>query len=147
MALTSTTEATTTTARLDRSPEPAAFDTVKKCVALFGAVGAVVLATVAVMAATGHPATSFMWIRAAVLLAASPLLHRLADRASQGSASAFERLRTVATVLPVAVVGVDLIPGLCPAWYTVLQGLSALALAAVAVLTRRPALRTALPTR
>jgi hypothetical protein len=38
---------------------------------------------------------------------------------------------------------VDLVPGLRPAWYAVLQGLSALSPAAVAVLVRGAALRTA----
>ncbi|MET8543804.1 hypothetical protein ABZW03_24605 [Kitasatospora sp. NPDC004799] len=122
------------------------FTTVKKCIVLFGAIGAVVLATVAVMAATGHGTTPFLWIRGAILLAITPFLHRLATRAAtEGSYRAFDRLRTLATVMPIAVIAVDLIPGLCPPWYAVLQGLSALALVAVAVLTRTPTLRAAFP--
>ncbi|WP_327090215.1 hypothetical protein OIE66_06225 [Nonomuraea sp. NBC_01738] len=112
------------------------FATVKKCIALYGAVNAIVLGVVAVMAFTGHEATSFMWVRGAILLAVTPLIHRLAVRASEGSAKALDRLRTLSAVLPIAIIGVDLIPGLCPAWYAVLQGLSALALAGVAFLTR-----------
>ncbi|WP_316522086.1 hypothetical protein [Kitasatospora brasiliensis] len=116
------------------------FTAVKKCVVLFGAVSAVVLGTVAVMAVTGHEATPFMGIRGAVLLAVAPFLHRLATRAADGSHQAFDRLRTLSTVMPIAIIGVDLVPGLCPAWYAVLQGLSALALVAIAVLTRTGAL-------
>ncbi|WP_030233354.1 hypothetical protein [Streptomyces sp. NRRL S-350] len=115
------------------------FTTVRKCIVLFGAVSAIVLGTVAVMASTGHEATSFMWFRGAVLLAVTPLLHRLATRAAEGSYRDFDRLRTSSTVMPVALIGVDLVPGLCPPWYAVLQGLSALALLAVAVLTRTTA--------
>jgi hypothetical protein len=122
-----------------------AFGTVRKYLTLFGAVGAIVLATVAVTAATGHRTTPFLWVRGTLLLAAAPLLHRYAARAAEGSPRAFDRLRALTTTLPVAVVAVDLVPGLCPAWYAVLQGLSALSLAAVAVLTRGAALRAAFP--
>ncbi|KJS56602.1 hypothetical protein VM98_05875 [Streptomyces rubellomurinus subsp. indigoferus] len=104
--------------------------TVKKCTVLFGAISAIVLGTVAVLAALGHGTTPFMWIRAALFLAAAPYIHRLEGRST-------DRLRAVATVLPIAIIGVDLVPGLCPAWYAVLQGLSALPLAAVAVIVRR----------
>lgn len=133
----------TTTTQAARTDE--AFDTARTYVTLFGAVGAIVLATVAVMAATGHHTTAFLWIRGAVLLAATPLLLRYTTRAAEGSPRAFDRLRTLATTMPVAIVAVDLVPGLCPAWYAVLQGLSALSLAAVAVLTRGAALREAFP--
>ncbi|MFF4344326.1 hypothetical protein ACFY00_30920 [Kitasatospora sp. NPDC001540] len=139
--------ATTTTAATtdaDRRTEEA-LDTVRTCLTLFGAVGAIVLATVAVMAATGHPTSAFMWVRGAVLFLATFLLHRYLGRVRAGDAGAFDRLRTLSTVAPVAVVGVDLVPGLCPAWYAVLQGLSALALVGVAVLTRGAALRAAFP--
>ncbi|MEU9043176.1 MULTISPECIES: hypothetical protein [unclassified Kitasatospora] len=113
------------------------FTTVKTCITLFGVVSAIVLGTVAVMAFTGHETTPFMWIRGAVLLGAAPLIHRLVSRAAAGSAKAFDRVRTLVTITPIAIVGVDLIPGLCPAWYAVLQGLSALALVSAAVLAAR----------
>ncbi|MFE4396226.1 MULTISPECIES: hypothetical protein [Streptomycetaceae] len=121
------------------------FTTVKKCITLFGLAGAIVLGTVAVMASIGHPTTPFMWIRGVIFLAVAPYLHRLATRAADGSAKAFDRVRTLSTVMPIAIIAVDLIPGLCPPWYAVLQGLSALALLAVAILTRTPALRAAFP--
>lgn len=123
-----------------------AFDRMRKCITLFGAVSAVVLGTVAVVAFTGHGTTSFLWVRGAVLLALAPLLHRFTVRAQGGSYKAFERVRTLSAVMPVAIIGVDLIPGLCPPWYGVLQGLSAPALIGVAVLTRGSALRAAFPT-
>ncbi|MER7755797.1 hypothetical protein [Kitasatospora sp. NPDC097643] len=121
------------------------FDTAKKCITLFGAISAIVLGVVAVMAFTGHEATPFMWIRGAILLAITPLIHRLAVQASAGSYKAFDRLRTLATVMPIAIIAVDLIPGLCPAWYAVIQGLSALALLGVAFLTRSSTLNAAFP--
>jgi hypothetical protein len=136
---------TTATGHLNDSRDRDAFDMVKKCVTLFGAVGVIVLGTVAVMAFTGHAATSFMWVRAAVLLACAPLIHRMGVQASQGSAKAFDRVRTLSTITPIAIIGVDLIPGLCPPWYAVLQGLSALALVAVAVITRGAVLSAAFP--
>ncbi|MBP0452153.1 hypothetical protein J5Y04_21795 [Kitasatospora sp. RG8] len=138
--------ATTAPAHLGDPRTQEAFGTVRKCITLFGAVSAIVLGVVAVMACTGHEVTAFLWIRGAVLLAIAPLVHRMAVRASEGSFKAFDRVRTLSTVMPIAIVGVDLIPGLCPAWYAVLQGLSALAMAGVAVLTRGPVLCAAFPT-
>ncbi|MFI9593905.1 hypothetical protein [Nonomuraea sp. NPDC052265] len=143
--MTSTSDITATTTGLGDARAQEAFATVKKCVTLFGAVGAVVLGVVAVMAFTGQEASAFMWIRGAILLAVAPLLHRMTVRASQGSYKAFDRVRTLSAVLPIAIIGVDLIPGLCPAWYAVLQGLSALPLAGVAFVTRGAALRAAFP--
>lgn len=129
--------------QLDNSPRAEAFATVHKCIGLFGTVSAVVLATVAVTTFAGHPATPFMWVRGAILPAATPLLYRMAARASRGSARAFHRLRALTAVSPIALIGIDLVPGLCPAWYTVLQSLSALALIGVAALTRGAVLTAA----
>jgi hypothetical protein len=56
-----------------------------------------------------------------------------------------QRLRLLTTVLPVAIVGVDLIPGVCPTWYAALQAVSALALVPIAFLTRLPEIRAAFP--
>ncbi|MCC9312006.1 hypothetical protein LN042_33940 [Kitasatospora sp. RB6PN24] len=140
-----TTDITAATAQLSDSRTQEALETVKKCITLFGAVGAIVLGTVAVMAFTGHQATSFMWIRGAILFLATFLLHRYHSRASQGSYKDFDRLRTLSAIVPIAIIGVDLIPGLCPMWYAVIQGLSALALIGVAVVTRGSALSAAFP--
>ncbi|MFJ2581572.1 hypothetical protein [Kitasatospora aureofaciens] len=140
-----TSDMTTATAQLGDSRTQEAFATVKKCITLFGAVSAIVLGTVAVMAFTGHEATPFMWIRGAILLAVAPLIHRMTVRASQGSYKAFDRVRTLSTIMPIAIIGVDLIPGLCPAWYAVIQGLSALAMIGVAFITRGAALSAAFP--
>ncbi|MDR8407978.1 hypothetical protein MTP10_04425 [Nonomuraea sp. 3-1Str] len=136
---------TTATERIGDARTQEAFTTVKKCVMLFGAVSAITLGVVGVMAFTGHEATSFMWIRGAILLAVTPLIYRMTVRAAEGSYKAFDRVRTLATVMPVAIIGVDLIPGLCPAWYAVLQGLSAPALIGVAFITRGSALSAAFP--
>ncbi|MEV4253269.1 hypothetical protein AB0J52_08860 [Spirillospora sp. NPDC049652] len=122
-----------------------AFDAVNKYVTLFGAIGAITLGTVAVMALSGQNTNPFMWIRAVILFLAAFMLHRFTAEAARGVRKSFDRLRTLSVILPIAIVGVDLIPGVCPAWYTVLQGLSALALVAVAVLTRTRSLRAAAP--
>jgi hypothetical protein len=54
-------------------------------------------------------------------------------------------LRVVTAVLPIAIVVVDLIPGVCPGWYAAMQAASAVPLVAVAVIARRRAPRTAFP--
>lgn len=48
-------------------------------------------------------------------------------------------------ILPIAIIGVDLIPGVCPAWYAAMQAIGALPLIAVAFLTRGRQLRSAFP--
>jgi hypothetical protein len=54
-------------------------------------------------------------------------------------------LGTVAANMPIAIIGVDLIPGVCPAWYAVMQAICALPLIAIAILTRGRQLRAAFP--
>jgi hypothetical protein len=118
-----------------------ALSLVRKLVVIYGVVSVLVLATVAAVV-TGHGSVSqFMWIRAGILLAAAPLIYLLAVRADRGETGSLDRLRKVSIVLPIAIVVVDLIPGMCPVWYTALQAGSALALGAVALLTRTGSLR------
>jgi hypothetical protein len=121
-----------------------ALATVKKLVVLYGVVSALVLATVAAVVIGHGNVSTFMWIRAGILLAAAPLIYLWSVRAGKGDTGSLERLRRLSLVLPIAIVVVDLIPGMCPVWYSGMQGISALALVAVAVLTRRGSLR---PTR
>ncbi|MFI6183805.1 hypothetical protein ACIA8R_50310 [Nonomuraea sp. NPDC051191] len=138
---------TTATAPLGEARTQDAFATIKKCVTLFGVVGVIVLGVVAVTTFAGQEASAFMWIRGVILVAVAPLIHRMTVRASQGSYKDFARVRTLSATLPIAIVAVDLIPGLCPAWYAVLQGLSAPALGGVALITRGSSLRAAFPAR
>ncbi|MCC9312371.1 hypothetical protein LN042_35860 [Kitasatospora sp. RB6PN24] len=135
----------TATTQLHDQRTQEAFGTLRKCVTLFGAVSGIVFGTVAVMAFAGHGVTSFMCIRGAVLLAIAPLIQRMITRAATGSYQAFDRVRTLSAVMPIAIIGVDLVPGLCPAWYAVLQGLSAVALVGAAFITRGAALSAAFP--
>lgn len=81
----------------------------------------IVLVVVIVSWATDGSTSTFMWVRALILLAATPLLLVLIRKARRGSQAALERVRLVSTVLPVAIVLVDLIPGVCPAWYAAMQ--------------------------
>ncbi|GAA0380485.1 hypothetical protein GCM10009530_34020 [Microbispora corallina] len=123
-----------------------AFDMTKKCVTLYGAICTITLATVAVVTIGGHMGTTFIWVRAVILLAVAPVLHRLTVRAAQGARRSFERMRTVTTVMPIAVIGIDLIPGICPMWYAVMQAIGVLPLVAVAFILNGSGPRTAFPT-
>jgi hypothetical protein len=76
-------------------------------------------------------------VRSGLLLLITPVLYRLVVGASQGRRRSFERLSAAALVLPVAIVVVDLIPGVCPVWYAAMQGASAVPLVGVAVMVRR----------
>jgi hypothetical protein len=46
-----------------------------------------------------------------------------------------------------AIIGVDLIPGVCPAWYATMQAICALPLIAVAIMTRSRRLRSVFPSQ
>ncbi|GAU68777.1 hypothetical protein SSP35_09_00200 [Streptomyces sp. NBRC 110611] len=122
-----------------------AFGRLRTSVVLYGVISAIVLGTVAVLAFGGQSVTSFMWVRSAILLAVSVLIHRMVVSAAQGSRRAYERVRTLTVILPIAIIGVDLIPGLCPSWFAVMQGVSALALVLAATVTRGAQLRTVFP--
>ena len=119
------------------------FDLAKKLIVIYGVAGAILLGTLVVIVVAGGDSSTFMWVRASILLALTPLLSRLAMRAEQGRTSSLERLRLLATVVPVAIIGVDLIPGVCPTWYAAMQAVSALALVPIAFLMRRPEIRAA----
>lgn len=143
--MTNTRDTTARTAQLDDPRTREAFDTVRKCVKLYGVIGAITLGTAAVVALIGPEVTTFMWVRSVILLAVAPVIHRMAVRASQGARRDFERLRTLTVVLPIAIIAVDVIPGVCPAWYAGMQAGSALALIGAAVITRGSALRAVFP--
>ncbi|MFH8839068.1 hypothetical protein [Streptomyces sp. NPDC017868] len=134
-----------TAAPLDRAATRRAFATATASVKVYGALGALSLLAVVGVAAAGHPVNTFMWVRAVLLPLVAVPVHRSAVSASRGSRRAFERVRGVAVVLPVAIIGVDLIPGVCPLWYAAMQTVCVLPVIRLAFLTRSPALRTAFP--
>lgn len=144
--MTNTTRDTTApTAQLDAPRTREAFDTVKKCVKLYSMVCAITLGTVAVVALSGTTVTTFMWVRSVILLAIAPVILRMTVRASEGERRSFERMRALTVIMPIAIIAVDLIPGVCPVWYAAMQAGSALALIGAAFITRGPTLRTAYP--
>ncbi|MGW4163385.1 hypothetical protein [Streptomyces sp. NPDC004788] len=122
-----------------------AFATVRRCLALYGALATAGLVGVVVLAGTGHSVNAFMWIRAVLLPLVAVVLHRQAVAASRGSRRSYERVSQVSVVLPVAIVGVDLIPGVCPLWYAATQVVCMLPVVAVAVVSRGSAVRAAFP--
>lgn len=120
-----------------------AFTTVKLSITVYGALTALGLVAVIVAAISGHPVNTFMWVRAVLLPAVAVLLYRMTISASRGSRRAFERVRALATLMPIAIVGIDLIPGVCPPWYAVMQAVCMLPIVSVAFITRRSALGAA----
>jgi|GEM_PF-4296818 len=126
-----------TTGQRDEVARREAFGLAGKCVWIFLVCNVTVLVSVVVLTFLGQGASTFMWARSAILAVASPFLLWLARRAAAGSRAAVGRLRVVSTVLPVAVVVVDFLPGVAPAWYGVIQGIGALALIPAAVIAWR----------
>lgn len=104
----------------------------KKLTLVYGVLSAGVLALVA----TGD-STGFMWGRSIAVIIAAGLIYWIAGRAETGADWARTRLRSIAVIMPIAIVGVDLIPGLCPWWFTIAQAVSVLPLIAMAVLLKR----------
>ncbi|WP_326699143.1 hypothetical protein OG909_18690 [Streptomyces sp. NBC_01754] len=121
------------------------FATAKALVVAYGVLGVAVLATVTVLAATGHTVTSFMWGRSAGVLASAAVTYRLTVLTSRGSRSAHLRVRVISVVTPVAIIAVDVLPGTLPWWFVLVQGVCALAVAAAAFALNGSRPRTAFP--
>ncbi len=137
---------TTTGATLLNSPRTqGAFDTAKSSIKVYGALGAVALLAVIVVSSSGHMVNTFMWVRAVLLPVVAVLIHRLTVSASRGSRRAFERVSALAVIMPIAIIGVDLIPGVCPPWYAAMQVVCVLPIIRVAFTTRGSALRATFP--
>ncbi|WP_037366677.1 hypothetical protein [Amycolatopsis orientalis] len=105
----------------------------KGFVAAYGVVSAVVFGAIAARALTGGEVSSFMWIRSGVVVASAVVSWWLLSAAARGSRAAYLRMRLIAIVAPVAIVGVDLIPGVCPLWFLLAQTGCAIVLAGAAV--------------
>ncbi|MFI1676935.1 hypothetical protein [Streptomyces sp. NPDC020607] len=116
-------------------------NSIKVCIKGYVALSAVALLAVVAVAGAGHQVNTFMWVRAVLLPVVAVLMHRMTVAASRGSRRAFERVRTLAVVMPIAIIAVDLIPGVCPPWYTVTQTVCMLPVIRVAFLIRGPASR------
>ncbi|MFJ5549804.1 hypothetical protein [Streptomyces sp. NPDC093225] len=139
------THTTTGPAALDTPRTHEAFTMAKRCTTLYGALTAAALLAVVVVAGGGHTVNGFMWVRAALLPLTALLVHRVTVAASRGSRRAYERVSAVTVVMPIAIIGVDFVPGVCPLWYAVMQTVCMLPVLRVALLTRGPVLRAAFP--
>lgn len=118
-----------------------AFSRSEKSIKAYVVLSACALVAVVAVASAGQPVNTFMWVRAVLLPVVAVLMHRMAVAAARGSRRAAERVRTLAVVMPVAIVAVDLIPGVCPPWYTATQIVCMLPVIRVAFLTRTAAPR------
>ncbi|MFD8638085.1 hypothetical protein [Streptomyces sp. NPDC059533] len=139
------THTTTDPALLDDPRVQGALATAERSIRIYGALSAAALTVVVAVAGSGHVVNGFMWVRAVLLPLIGLLVHRIVVSAARGSRRAFERLSGFTVVMPIAIVGVDFIPGVCPLWYAVTQTVCMLPVVHVAVLTRRSALRAAFP--
>ncbi|MDI2128739.1 hypothetical protein [Yinghuangia seranimata] len=143
-----TNTATATATEATRVTDPrtqSAFATATTSIKIYGALTAAALLAVIAVAASGHMVNTFMWVRACLLPAVTLLFHRLTVSASRGSRRAFERISAISVIIPIAIIGVDVIPGVCPPWYAAMQTLCMLPVVAVAVITRSAPLRAAFP--
>jgi hypothetical protein len=112
------------------------FDSTRRAIALYGALSTTALLVLVAVVGSGQPANTFMWVRAALLPVIALLVHRLTAAAARGSQRALDRLRALTLVMPVAIIGVDLIPGVCPPWYAAVQTLCMLPVIRAAFLLR-----------
>lgn len=137
--------ATTEAARLNNPRVQGAFAAAKNSVKVCGALSAVALLVVIVAWSSGHVVNTFMWVRAVLLPVVAVLIYWMTVSGVRGSRRAFERVRALALIVPIAIIGVDLIPGVCPPWYAVMQVVCMLPIIRVAFITRSSALRSAFP--
>ncbi|GAA4235300.1 hypothetical protein FHR32_006733 [Streptosporangium album] len=135
----------TTAAQLNHSGTRRAFGKVKILIAAYGVLSAAVLITVAILAITGHTVTSFMWGRAAGVLASAAVTYWLTVLASRGARGAYLRVRIISIIMPPAIIAIDVIPGTLPAWFVMMQAACALAIAAAAFIINGYRLRAAFP--
>jgi hypothetical protein len=134
--MTQTTAPTTAT-------ETPAFGTVETCLKAYTVISTIALAATGAAAVTGHTVNTFMWIRAILLPIIAVALYRKTIAASRGSFEAFDKVRKLSLIMPIAIIGVELIPGVCPLWYAAAQALCMIPVIAAAVTTRGAALRAA----
>jgi hypothetical protein len=116
---------------------------VKRSLTVYGVLAAAAFVAVTVVSAGGHPVNTFMWVRAVLLPLVAVLLQRMTLAAARGSRRAFERLSALAVIMPITIVGVDFIPGVCPTWYALIQAACMVPVVRVAFLTRGGALQAA----
>ncbi|TDD52634.1 hypothetical protein E1263_28910 [Kribbella antibiotica] len=119
------------------------FTQAKRYLILYGVLAAVAVVVVVARAATHHVVPGFLWGRSSAVLATAVIAYWLLTMAERGAYWAYTRIRILTIVMPIAIVGVDLIPGLCPGWFAAMQAVCALAIVPVAVLVNRPAVREA----
>jgi hypothetical protein len=105
----------------------------------FAVLSSIGLAATAAMAVDGHTVNTFMWVRGALLPLVAILFYRLSNAAAGGSRKAHDRLRTLTVLMPVAIISVDLVPGVCPLWYAAVQTVCMVPVIAAAITLRRAA--------
>ncbi|MFC7646188.1 hypothetical protein ACFQX6_40565 [Streptosporangium lutulentum] len=140
------TRTTTELALLNDPRTQEAFDTAKSGIKIYAALSAVALLAIIVVSSSGHTINTFMWVRAILLPVIAVLFYRMTVSASRGSRRAFERVSVLTVTVPIAIIAVDLIPGVCPPWYAVTQAVCMLPIIRVAFVTRGSVLRAAFPT-
>ncbi|GAA2475502.1 hypothetical protein [Winogradskya humida] len=137
--------ATATAATAAPTAAQDALGVVATCFKAYTALSGIALAATIAMAGTGHTVNTFMWVRSILLPIIAVVLYQVTLAASRGSARAFDRIRAVTMILPIAIIAVDLIPGVCPSWYAAMQAVCMIPVIVAAVVTRQAALRAAFP--
>ncbi|MEV0269675.1 hypothetical protein AB0H43_12915 [Hamadaea sp. NPDC050747] len=112
-------------------------------VAVYGLLAAAVLGLVALLSATGHAVTGFMWGRSIAVLASAIVTYVFSGFAVRGARWAYLRMRIISVIVPPAIVAVDVFVGALPIWFVVLQASCAVVLAAAAVPINGSRLRAA----
>ncbi|MER5639652.1 hypothetical protein ABT095_22170 [Kitasatospora sp. NPDC002227] len=142
-----------TTAVLDNATTAAAFDSrthavfaaAKQSLKIYAGFGVAGILVVLAVALSGQTVIPFMWVRAALLPVVALILLRMVGKAEAGSRQSYDRIAKLTLVMPIAIVGVDLIPGVCPLWFAGLQAVCVLPVVRVAILAHGAVLKAAFP--
>ncbi|WP_228004250.1 hypothetical protein [Amycolatopsis sp. YIM 10] len=117
----------------------------KKSVAAYGALSVAVLIAVVILFLLGDEVTSFMWGRTAGMFASAAVAHWFTVLAARGARWAYVRMRIISVVVPIAIIGIDSIPGALPLWFAAMQIAGAVTLVPAAFIVNGPRLRAAFP--
>ncbi|HVX46503.1 MAG TPA: hypothetical protein VHC49_21595 [Mycobacteriales bacterium] len=118
-------------------PARTPFRTVQWLIGLYFGIGFATLVAAILLRNHHDEVNAAVWIRTSAVVLSALALAAFRRRAEAGSASAFRRLRIIATVTPIVIAVIVALPGTFPLWMKIDQIACGLVMAAVAVIVSR----------
>ena len=118
------------------------FRPVTRLLGLYLTISLLSLGATALLANHHTKADTQTWVHAVIVAASAALTFIIGLRAARGHRGAYRRVRIISTVMLIAIVIIDALPGDFPLWMKLEQGACAILLLAVMLITGTRALRT-----